>query len=164
MSLVDQFENRMNSLSRCLDWVARAAVLGVMATFCGNIILRLFGKPIVGTYEIVSFIGSMAISFALPYCSVKKAHIAVELLISRLPDRMQATIDTFTGILSLGLFVIIAWQSGAYATNMWHTGVMTAALKWPLYPFMYGMVLGTSMLCVVLFLDVVKSLMKMVEK
>jgi hypothetical protein len=29
---------------------------------------------------------------------------------------------------------------------------------------MYGMVLGTSMLCVVLLLDVVRSLMKMVEK
>ena len=135
-----------------------------MATFCGNIILRLFGRPIVGTYEIVSFVGSMAISFALPYCSVKKAHIAVELLVSSLPERIQAIIDTFTGILSLGLFVVMAWQSAVYATSMLRTGTMTPALKIPLFPFMYGMVLGVSVLCLVLLLDVIRSAMKMVKK
>jgi TRAP-type C4-dicarboxylate transport system permease small subunit len=157
-------ERLVSALSRSADWVARAAAAGMMVLVCGNVLLRLFGWPILGTYEVVSFLVAITVAFALPYCSLKKGHIAVELLVRRFPLRIQAVIDLFIGILSVGLFALFAWQVGAFATKIWQAGEITDTLKLPFFPFIFGVSFGCLLVCPVLIIDMVKSAKRLKQK
>jgi TRAP-type C4-dicarboxylate transport system permease small subunit len=154
-------ERFVNGLSTSADWVARAAATGMMALVCGNILLRLFGFPILGTFEIVSFLVAITVAFALPYCSLQKGHIAIELIVRKLPQRIQVVIGLIIEILSLGLFALFAWQVGALATKMYQAGEITDTLKLPIFPFIFGVSVGCLLVCPVLVINIVKSAKKL---
>ena len=158
------FERIVHRSSRWCNWVAGGAIMGVVVLVCGNVLLRFFSRPILGTYEIVCFLAAVIISFALAYCSTQKGHVTVELVVRRFSERTQAIIDTVTGILSLGTFVIITWQCGMYATRMWHLGLETETLGLPLFPVLYGLTFGFLVFLMTLLINLSKSLAKAVKK
>ena len=157
-------ENRIEHLSVWCDWIARSAVMGMVLLVCSNIILRFFGRPWLGTYETVSFLGVIIVAMALPYCSVKKGHIAVDLVYQKFPQRTQVFVDIFTKILSLFFFVIVCWRTFEYGTKMMKAGEITMTQRWAFYPFIYVIAFCSLILCLVLFLDLLKSSRKAVRK
>ena len=40
-----------------------------------DVVMRAFGKPIVGDFEIISFLGAVVIGFAIPYTTLLKGHV-----------------------------------------------------------------------------------------
>jgi hypothetical protein len=42
-----------------------------------DVIMRNFGRPIVGNIEIISFLGAVVIGFAIPYASWKRARYVI---------------------------------------------------------------------------------------
>ncbi|UCF56187.1 MAG: TRAP transporter small permease, partial [Deltaproteobacteria bacterium] len=118
-------ERVIHSLSRVCDRIAQGAVVAMMLLVVANIIWRVIpkiGHPIYGTYDVVMILGSIVVAFALGYCAVQRGHIAVEIVVARFPQRVQAIIDSITGVLSVGIFAIISWQCWVYGTDMWHQG------------------------------------------
>ena len=158
------FERIVNHTSRWCNWVAGGAAVAMVVLVCGNVVLRFFSRPILGTFEYVCFLAAVIISFALAYCSIQKGHVAVELIVRRFSERTQAIIDTATGILSLGTFGIITWQCGAFATRMWHLGLETETMEMPLFPVLYGLTFGFLVFLMTLLIDLFKSLAKAVKK
>lgn len=161
---VGYFERFVRSLSRVCDRVAQVAVVAMMLIVVGNILLRTFWRPIYGTYDVVTILGSIVVAFALGYCAVQRGHIVVELIVSLLPQRVQATIDSLTGFLSVGIFAIVAWQSWIYGTDMWNRGEVTMSVHIPVFPFIYGVSFGCAVLFMVVLVDLIKSLDKVVRK
>ncbi len=161
---MDLFERIVNNTSRWCNWVAGGAAVAMVIVVCGNVILRFFSRPILGTFEYVCFLAAVIISFALAHCFIQKGHVAVELIVRRFSERTQAIIDTATGILSLVTFGIITWQCGAFATRMMGLGLETETMEIPLYPFIYGVTFGFLVFLIALLLDLFKSLAKAVKK
>ena len=158
------FDRGIHSLSRLCDRIAQCAVVAMMLIVVGNILFRIFWRPIYGTYDVVMLLGSILVAFALGYCAVRRGNIAVELVIALLPQRVQAIIDSITGILSVGIFAIIAWQSWVYGTDMWERGEVTMSVYIPVHPFIYGVGFGCAVLCIVVLVDLIKALDKAVRK
>ena len=158
------FERFVHSLTRLCDRIAQFAAVAMMLIVVGNILLRIFWRPIYGTYDVVMLLGSILVAFALGYCAVQKGHIAVELVILLLPKRVQAMIDSITGILSLGLFAIIAWQCWVYGTDMWRQGEVTMSVYIPVHPFIYGVSFGCAVLSLVVLVNLLKAVDKAVRK
>lgn len=131
---------------------------------CAEIVARFFYRPIEGTYEIVGFLAAIMISLAMAYTQVERGHIAIEILVSRLAKRTQATIDAINWFISIILFALITWRLCVYAADLRHTGQLSATLWWPLYPFVYVVALGSAGLCLVLFVDFYKSLLQVIRK
>ena len=150
--------------SKVSEWVARAAVIGVMVVTCTNSILRLFGYPIPGGFDIIMLLGAMAVAFAVPYCAMQAGHTTVELLVSRLPKRIQAAIDLFTGSLSIVFFLFVCWQLFVYATIMHKSGEISHTARIPYFPFLYLASLMFLFFCLVLALNLRKSLKRLVSK
>jgi len=69
-----------------------------------NVVMRAFGKPIVGDFEIISFLGAVVIGFAIPYTSLCKGHIAVDFLLAMLPRTTSDWINLATRIIAIALF------------------------------------------------------------
>ena len=157
-------EKIVNLFARELDRVAQWAIVILMALVITNIVLRFAWRPLLGTYEFVSFLSAVVISFALAHCAVQRGHIAVTLIVDQLPPRGQAIVDVIINAVSIIFFGLTVWQISLYATDMVVSGEVSPTTKTPFYPFVYGVALGFLSLCLVLLVDLLKSINRAVGK
>lgn len=154
------FDRFVRLLTIYCDRIAQVGVVAMMAIAVGNILLRIVWRPITGTYDFISFIGATLVAFALAYCAVQKGHIQVELVVARFSDRAQGIIGSITGILSLGIFAVVTWRCLVFANDMWQLGELSMTSLLPFYPYIYGIAFGCALLCLVILVEIYKSLVK----
>jgi len=154
----------VNGLAQRLYWIAGAAIVTMMLITCADVVLRYFRKPIPGTYELVCFLGAVAVAFAMAHTSVERGHVAVSLVVRYFPRRVQGFIDAVTSIFGLVLFALIAWYSLQYAGDLRATGEVSLTLELPFYPFVFGVGFSAIAVCLVLLTDLYNSLVKVFSK
>jgi TRAP-type C4-dicarboxylate transport system permease small subunit len=150
-------------ISAGFNTLAGAAVIIMMLLTCADVLLRLLRHPIPGTYELVGFLGTVIVSFSLALTSLSKGHIAVEILVEKLPRRVQVGIEAVTSLIGAALFALIAWQSLVYAADMRQSGEVSVTLTMPIYPFIYGIAAGSALLVLVLLIDSLRSAIRTVK-
>lgn len=153
----------INQASTRLNGVSAAGVVFIMLLTCADVVMRLVGRPIPGTYELVGYFGAMIVAFALACTSVERGHIAVELLVDRLPRRVRAFIEAIGNLAAAMLFGFLAWQSLVYALDLIESGEVSLTLGIPTWPFVFGLAAGCGMLALVLFLDGLRQLKRGLE-
>jgi len=167
-------EKSVNSLARTMYYIAGAAIVTMMLLTCADVILRFAVtvyrsyrweflkpfRPIPGTYELVSFLGAVAVSFAMAHTSVEKGHVAVSFVVRLFSERVQAIIESLTNVLGLILFAMISWQSVLYANDFRVSGEVSLTLQLPFYPFVYGIGFSAAAVCLVLLTDLFNNLAK----
>ncbi len=158
------FEKIGKDLARLLFMVASVAIIGMMLLTTADVILRYFRVPIPGTYELVSFFGAVAVSFAMAHTSVQKGHVAVSLVVRLLPKKLQAVIGVCTSIFGILFFALISWQSIIYGNNLRSTGEVSLTLELPFYPFVYGVGLSAAAVCLILIANLSRHMTKVFEK
>jgi TRAP-type C4-dicarboxylate transport system permease small subunit len=156
-------EKKLNGLFNAFDYLARLNVFIMMILVVADIVLRKPLWPIPGTYDYVSFLGAMAVAFALPYSAVQKGHIEVELLVSRFSQRVQRVIGTITGIMSFIFFVLVSWQSFALANNIKRVGEVSMSTHLPFYPFIFLISLMFAFFSLVILFQTIKQFVKAVK-
>ncbi|MEW6185093.1 MAG: TRAP transporter small permease [Thermodesulfobacteriota bacterium] len=144
-------------IARGLNWGAISAVAVMMLLSTADVVLRLFNRPIPGAYELIGFLGTVVVSFALAFTSLEKGHISVELLVIRLPFRLQLFIEGFHQLLGTFLLGLIASQAFFYALDIKKSGEVSLTLQWPLYPFIFGIAVGCGLLALILLAEAVNS-------
>jgi TRAP-type C4-dicarboxylate transport system permease small subunit len=153
-----RIEKMTASITDKVNWIAASAVAFTMFLITADVILRFFRCPITGTYEIVGFMGTVIISFALPYTSVQKGHIAVDFLIMKLPWLARVIVNAINALVCMVFFAVIAWHSVEYAQSLKASGEVSATLQMPTYPFVYGVAIGFALLVPVLFIEFIRQL------
>ncbi len=153
-----RMEKFVDAAAEKVNLIAAAGVAFIMFLTVADVIGRLFGSPIRGTYEIDGFVGAVIISFALPYTSLKNGHIYVDILMMKMPRTVRVVVYAINALVSTFLFGIIAWQSAVYALGLKASGEISPTLQMPVYPFIYGVALGCGMLCVILFIEFLRQL------
>ena len=114
-----------------------ACLVGMMLLTCVDVIGRKFGHPVFGSVELVGFMATLAVAFALPYTHQVRAHIGVEVLVQILSPRTQAIIELCTHIVSLVLFAIVTWQMFLYANTIRKSGTVSMSLELPEHLVIY---------------------------
>lgn len=141
----------INSVSRVLGYVATGLLVPMMLLIVADVFLRFaFDRPIIGTPEITQLL-MVCLALGVAWCGLQGRHIKVDLMMSRFSPRVQATVDSITLLVGLGICVIITWQS--FRQSMWqlqHQYVASVLLPVPTFPFYWLYVLGCAMLCLVL--------------
>jgi TRAP-type C4-dicarboxylate transport system permease small subunit len=158
-----RLERAVTVTSRWFNYAACLAVVVMMLLTCADVTMRLFGAPIPGAYEMVGFLGAVIVSFALAYTSLQRGHVAVELLFEKLPPRAQCFVEAGGNLIGAALFGLMAWQSLTYGTDLRHSGEVSLTLQMPIYPFVYGIALGSGILALVLLIDFIRSLKRGLE-
>jgi len=142
------------SLSRFMYVIAGIALACSMFLTVGDVILRTFKKPIVGTYELVGLLGALVIGFALPQTSRLKGHVIMDFVTDKLPARIQGILEVVSRILAIVLFGIIAWNMWGFGDDFRISGEVTPTLQLPTYPIAYSIAVCCAVECFVLFLDI----------
>jgi len=143
-------------VSKILNGLALCALTFIMLLTVSDVVLRFFGRPIVGTFEVVGFFGSIVIAFALPLTSWQRGHIFVDFLTQKLPGSGKKMLDLVTRVASIVLFAIIGWNLFIYSNKLYMSGEVSLTIQLPFYPFSYGVGVCCFLQCFVLVGDIVK--------
>jgi TRAP-type C4-dicarboxylate transport system permease small subunit len=137
--------------------IGAAFLTGMMVLIVANIIYRLFGHVIPGSYEISTLMIVVAVAFALGYAAVHNSHIVVKIVVTRLPQRWQSILGVLMSLISLATWAVIAFASYNVLSQRWLTE-MTDLLDIPYLPFRMIFVLGLAILCLIYITDLVRAL------
>lgn len=143
-------------LSRFMEIVAGVALVFMMSLTTFDVILRAFGRPIIGTYEMVAFTGGVVIGFAMPITSWVRGQIFVDFFYQKFDQTWQNVFNVATRIASFILFLFIGWNLMVLATDMVKSGEVSLTLQLPFYPIAYGIGLACFVQCLVLIGDFFK--------
>lgn len=138
-------------ISNCMSYISGCILLFMAGLTLADIILRFLGKPILGTYEIVSFLGAAVAGFALPRASFKGAHVNVDLVTSKLPKSTQRALNIVTKFLGIFLFLFGAIYLAFMGRNFYLTKTVTMTLRVPFYPVVFGLAFSCLVQCFVSF-------------
>ncbi len=145
-------------LKRIVTWAGMASttLLGVMMMLTvADVVLRyIFNRPIMGSMELTEYLMVCVGTLGLAWCALEGAHIKVELIVSRFPQRLQKFVDSFNYVLLIGVSGVIASQTFVRAGTVRRLHVASAMLDVPQHPF----VLVTTFSYLLLFLTAIMLL------
>lgn len=143
-------------VSRGMNWIALCALTFIMLLTVSDVVLRYFGHPIIGTFEVVGFCGAIIIGFSLPLTTWDRGHIFVDFLTQKMSKNAKKWMDLSTRILCIALFFIVGWNLFIYSAKLMQSGEVSLTIQIPFYPFSYGVGVCCFLQCFVLVGDIVK--------
>jgi TRAP-type C4-dicarboxylate transport system permease small subunit len=144
------------SLDLSLQVVAGLGLAFMMAVTLVDITMRVLGKPIIGTIELICFSGAIVVGFSIPYSSWMKAHVYVDLLENKLSQRVRRGLQLFNKSVGVLLFLFIGYNFILYGLTLRQTGEVSAGLKIPYYPITFGLAVSCFLESLTLFCDLLK--------
>jgi len=158
------------AISKSFNTIGVTILLVMMFLVATDVLLRyLFNSPIEGAYEAIELMMAVVFCYGIAYTQRQKGHVSVNLITLRLSNKKQAIIKSFVSVISLGLFVLMTWQSFLKATVTYHSGETTYGGVGPfghipISPFIYLTSAACLAFCLELLVDLVSSLSKAVRK
>ena len=144
-------------LNRGLAFAAGLSLIAMMLVTVGEMVLRMFGRPMAGTIEVIGWLAAVTTAFALGYTQMLQGNVAIDLFINRFSPRTCAVVNMLVSLASAALFIIITWHVFQHAGVLKQTGSLSETMKVIVYPWVYLVSLGCAGLTFVLFLDFMKS-------
>lgn len=88
---------------------------------------NIFGRTVLNSFELSSYLFAIAISFGLSYTALSGAHIRVDILLPKMPVMVRRALDlsAFVSMAALGVF--LAWHAATLAMESLERGVVSAS-------------------------------------
>ncbi len=137
-------------ISKWMNVVGGTVLTFMMFLTVSDVVLRVFGRPIMGTYELISLAGAMVISFAVPKASHDDAHVYVDILITGLSSTARRIIRALTKSLGIVFFVLLGINIIRKGNEFYSAGEVSLTLHVPLYPAAYAIGICCFVECMVL--------------
>ena len=147
---------------RVTMWLARAGAAGLalimLLTFCDVIGRYVFNAPIVGTVEVTELLMGMMVYLGVGLTTHARGHIRVDIIIDRLPPRIQAFLDALTLTISIVLVVLVCWHLWLKAGVTVEKNDLTQIMEWPIWPAAYVMAAASLLMVTSMLLQLVQAL------
>jgi len=124
----------------------------------------VFNKPILGTFEIFEILLPAIVLLGLGYTQGDKAHVRVEILLSRLSFRKQTILNFFTNGCALFISVLILWRGWVLATVYWRIGRTIPTIGVPMFLPQLLVPLGALILSLVLIVQMLQYIVQLRER
>lgn len=148
----------VTGLSRGLDYLAGIILAATAALVVANILGRaLLDQSILGTYEMVGFFTAAVVGLALSRCALEKGHIALGLIVEKLPAGMQKVIDLVVNIPAAAFLIVVAYNLYLYGATIAETGEVSPTTQMIFYPFIYMVAFGFFVLALAVLLNLIKQ-------
>jgi len=155
----------VRNFSHALRVVAVFLLLAMLFLTVTDVFLRYFlNRPIVGSVELTEMLMAGVVFFSFAYCTMTDGNVKVELFVNHLPQRAQWAFDIFTYLLSLGLFILITWQSFIEMRRVFQIQMESELLHIPYYPSYIVLIVGSIGLCLVIVMMLVESVHKVLKR
>ncbi|MBM7581859.1 TRAP-type C4-dicarboxylate transport system permease small subunit [Caldicoprobacter guelmensis] len=162
---MEKLERVIKRVSWLLDTIACIGMVMVVLITVSNILLRqVVGWSILGASEYVSAVSAVVISFSLARCALEDGHIKVEFFGEKLPKKALMVIDTFSKTLISSIMVLLFIRLMQHGNKIRLSGEVSPTAQFQLYPFIFMVVLGIGVLCLVNVLELLKLIRRAVRR
>jgi TRAP-type transport system small permease protein len=160
---MSKYERFFASFTRYGDYLARLGMVALLALVTINVIARYFFNSIQGTYDYVQLILSVAVSLAVAYTAYERGHIEIEILMERMPKRVQSVFGAIMMLISAVFFAIASWQCVRVGISMRAANETTMSIYVPFYPFLYILAFGLALTTLAFLLHTIKHVRVLVR-
>jgi TRAP-type C4-dicarboxylate transport system permease small subunit len=144
-------------LSAWMEIVAGVVLIGVMLLIGSDIVGRIFGHPVPGTYEIVSLAGGLIIGLALPATSKAKGHVSTDFLLEKLSEKSRSFLAVTTRLINIAIFLLAGYGMVMMGIRLKVSGEVTAILALPFYYVAYAISGAFLVQTLVLFSEIIET-------
>ena len=156
-------ENAIKKITQVLSMISGAFLFLMMVLTVLNILIRIPFSSIRGITELVSYSFVVVIFFGLAFTAITRNNVDVDILTSELPPRLRKIIASIICILNLSIWGIITWQNCVFSFDQWKLGEYSPVLDMKLMPIRAALVVGCIILCIVLIIDLLKSVRRLIK-
>lgn len=140
--------------------VAMGAVYGMIGLIVVEVIMRNFFRcSTLVADELGGYLNAVVIFMGLGFTLQARAHIRVEILYIRLPQKLQSILELCTCILSSAVSIVLTYWSWHFWADKYRTGTVSwTVLYTPQYIPQLFMSIGLSILALQAALDLVEQI------
>lgn len=153
-----KFLTMVRNVDMALYVLSGTILVGMVLLTLVDVILRNFGHPITGSMEIIMYGGAMVFGFSIPYASLLKAQVQVDLIVEKLAPRTARAVNAITRVVGIALFLFVAWNFFVYGFDVKTTGETTASFKIPYYPIVFALAFSFLFQSLTLVVDLADTL------
>lgn len=139
-------QGKDDPVQRAFLWIACAALVAMMLAVTADVALRaLFGAPIQGAYDVVSFALLIMAMFGMGPVVARRGEIVVDLLDALLPAPAIRALSLIAAGLGAATFLFCGWAMLQPAQDAWEWGDASLELgipKWTLWAAAFAGMLG----------------------
>jgi len=155
VSLIDRV---LRSISLRLALAACGLLLAIMLLTVLDTGLRyLAGRPIGGSNEMIEIMLSFLIMLSIPYCTVERAHIRVDLLNDALGAVGRRLADLLTGAIGIVTLAFLSRRAWRKAVDAWTYDDATILLGFPQWPLYATICLSMAAFALILLWQTMRS-------
>ena len=156
----DSLESAIKPVARVSNFIGVSMLVFIVMLIVSHVIGRfVFLAPIAGLLDIEGLLLVVLTFMAISYTGLLKGHVRVDMIVRRFPIWVQHVLDTCTGLASLTFWVILIWRSFEFAIELLGPPVRgTDIIEIPIPPFVFIIVLGSTLFVLVLITEILRSL------
>jgi len=134
-----RFQELVSKLSRFLGVIAGATLVFVMLLTVLDVIVRYFGYPITGVYDLVALGGAIIIGFSMPLAAERRVHVFMEMGLQAYSRTVKQILSFVTRVIVFGISFIAAWNLVLLGMGFRQTGEVSLTIKIVYYPIAIGL-------------------------
>lgn len=143
-TFLDRLTRPVKSLFSAIAATVLAAMMFLTALDVG--LRYIFNSPLPGALELVEYMMALMVPFAVVVAAYHKAHIGVELILERFSVKVQNVVGCITCLLEAIFYGLVTWQSSLNIIDQYHSGMTSAVLLIPHYPFVISLTAAFALL------------------
>jgi TRAP-type C4-dicarboxylate transport system permease small subunit len=144
-------------LRKVLIFTAGVFLVAILILTCANIVMRRFGLPIQGTFELTGLFGAITAAAVLGFTQTKKDNIAVDILVNYFPPAMKKYVAVMNNAACAAFSLLAAWEITKIGLRQLSNGEVTETLRIIPYPFVFISAFGFAALALVFIIDLIKN-------
>lgn len=146
--MINTIEKAIHGAVIVFTWIAACAAALTMIVIVVNVIGRFFFRqPLHGTIEIVEIMTVVVVYSVLPYTELRRRHVHVELVVSKLPGRVRAVLASIMCFAGTAFFLTMGGQACRLTwANLSPSVLATDTLSIPFAPFVFVIAIGSLLL------------------
>jgi TRAP-type C4-dicarboxylate transport system permease small subunit len=151
------FEKLVNRSISCGASMGAFFLVVIMFIICSNVVFRIFGRVIPGTYELVEIMVVIVAGLALSDTEIHHRHTNVDMITTHLPKKIRLWLENACHLISFVFWALIAWASVGITIDKAARGEATDLLKISVIPFRVIWVVGLILICLVIIYHTSKN-------
>ncbi|MBN2401768.1 MAG: TRAP transporter small permease subunit [Spirochaetes bacterium] len=140
------------------------ALTTVMLIIVINVIFRIFGGIVAGTYDLIEITIVITAAFAVASTEFHKRHTLVDMLTMHLKKRVQLHLENLSNVISFFYWIIIAASTLILTIKKAAVGEVTDLLRISIIPFRGLWILGLVLVCIVIIYNTKNNVIELRRK
>ena len=136
---MQRFQEIVSKLSRFLAVIAGITLVFVMLLTVLDVVLRYFGYPIIGVYDLVALGGAIVIGFTMPLAAEKRIHVFMEMAFQGHSRTVKQILNLLTRLIVFGISFVVAWNLIRLGIDFRRTGEVSLTIRIIYYPIAIGL-------------------------